>query len=261
MDGGAGKVLTRTLAATAFMAIAVGGIGSARASLFDIGDFLEVDTALANTETLGSGFDIKLAVAVGDFGTGIGKIAAFRFWNPSSDLGEPGALTGSGSQARIHEIYFESGLAPYVFNPEIYRSDELSFSGTKLAPGSPPGILPSWSGTTLWLDRGSNKTPGKTNYEDKEFTGVGEGEWFEIAFSTTLTSAAALSDILGDGPELHARIAMHVGNCDNSNSCVIDTWPPPSIIPLPAALPLYGTGLAVIGFVGWRKKRKAAAQV
>ena len=28
-------------------------------------------------------------------------------------------------------------------------------------------------------------------------------------------------------------------------------------IPLPAALPLYGTGLAVMGFIGWRRKRKA----
>ena len=34
--------------------------------------------------------------------------------------------------------------------------------------------------------------------------------------------------------------------------------PPPELIPLPAALPLYGTGLAVMGFLGWRRKRKAA---
>lgn len=33
-----------------------------------------------------------------------------------------------------------------------------------------------------------------------------------------------------------------------------------SAVPLPAALPLYGAGLAVLGFVGWRKRRKAAAQ-
>ena len=32
-------------------------------------------------------------------------------------------------------------------------------------------------------------------------------------------------------------------------------------IPLPAALPLYGTGLAVMGFLGWRRKRKEAAGV
>jgi len=31
-----------------------------------------------------------------------------------------------------------------------------------------------------------------------------------------------------------------------------------SVVPLPASLPLYGTGLALLGFLGWRKKRKAA---
>lgn len=32
-----------------------------------------------------------------------------------------------------------------------------------------------------------------------------------------------------------------------------------SAVPLPAAFPLYGAGLAVLGFLGWRKKRQAAA--
>lgn len=33
----------------------------------------------------------------------------------------------------------------------------------------------------------------------------------------------------------------------------------PSVVPLPAALPLYGAGVAVLGFIGWRRKRKATA--
>jgi hypothetical protein len=32
-----------------------------------------------------------------------------------------------------------------------------------------------------------------------------------------------------------------------------------SAVPLPAALPLYGAGLAALGFIGWRKRRKSAA--
>ncbi len=35
--------------------------------------------------------------------------------------------------------------------------------------------------------------------------------------------------------------------------------PTTSAIPLPAALPLYGTGLAVMSFLGWRRKRQQAA--
>jgi len=31
-----------------------------------------------------------------------------------------------------------------------------------------------------------------------------------------------------------------------------------SVVPLPAALPLFGTGLAAMGFIGWRRKRKIA---
>ena len=30
-------------------------------------------------------------------------------------------------------------------------------------------------------------------------------------------------------------------------------------VPVPAALPLFGTGLALMGFIGWRRKRKLAA--
>ncbi len=32
-----------------------------------------------------------------------------------------------------------------------------------------------------------------------------------------------------------------------------------SAVPLPAALPLYGAGLAMMGFIGWRKRQKKAA--
>ncbi|WP_169569347.1 hypothetical protein [Sneathiella limimaris] len=32
-----------------------------------------------------------------------------------------------------------------------------------------------------------------------------------------------------------------------------------SAVPLPAALPLYGAGMAILGFLGWRKKRNATA--
>lgn len=31
-----------------------------------------------------------------------------------------------------------------------------------------------------------------------------------------------------------------------------------SVVPLPAALPLYGAGMAIIGFIGWRKRKNSA---
>ncbi|PCI05301.1 MAG: hypothetical protein COB78_01435 [Hyphomicrobiales bacterium] len=29
-------------------------------------------------------------------------------------------------------------------------------------------------------------------------------------------------------------------------------------VPIPAALPLFGTGLAIMGFIGWHRKRRQA---
>jgi len=34
-----------------------------------------------------------------------------------------------------------------------------------------------------------------------------------------------------------------------------------SVVPLPAALPLYGTGLALMGFIGWRRRQKSVVRV
>jgi len=34
----------------------------------------------------------------------------------------------------------------------------------------------------------------------------------------------------------------------------------PTVTPLPAALPLYGAGLGLMGLLSWRRKRKAAAK-
>ncbi len=38
----------------------------------------------------------------------------------------------------------------------------------------------------------------------------------------------------------------------------ISVDPTLSVVPLPAALPLYGAGMAVLGFMGWRRKKQAA---
>ena len=41
-------------------------------------------------------------------------------------------------------------------------------------------------------------------------------------------------------------------------STVPGVWSGPAPVPLPAALPLFATGLGVLGLLGWRRKRRAA---
>jgi len=54
-------------------------------------------------------------------------------------------------------------------------------------------------------------------------------------------------------------IATLVGNAEVDYGFRIKTTAL-SVVPLPAALPLYGAGLAVMGFIGWRRKRKMGAR-
>ncbi len=39
----------------------------------------------------------------------------------------------------------------------------------------------------------------------------------------------------------------------------VPPWEPPPGVPLPASLPLFGTGLALLGTIGWRRKRKTVS--
>jgi len=75
---------------------------------------------------------------------------------------------------------------------------------------------------------------------------IGGGDFFLIGtnFNGTANAAGVLSLFNWDS-----------NNFDNSGSIVANVNGI-SVVPLPAALPLYGTGLAIMGFIGWRRRRK-----
>lgn len=53
--------------------------------------------------------------------------------------------------------------------------------------------------------------------------------------------------------------ASSIGDAYNGSNIGMDLRLELGVVPLPAALPLYGTGLAVMGLLGWNRKRKASA--
>jgi hypothetical protein len=58
-----------------------------------------------------------------------------------------------------------------------------------------------------------------------------------------------------------AKFVADVFSGTIGNTGVIDFGPAPVLVaatPLPAALPLFATGLGALGLLGWRRKRKAA---
>ena len=85
---------------------------------------------------------------------------------------------------------------------------------------------------------------------------------YEVS-STTLTHAAAFNYKPGSDPFFDAAsvgggfpVGLDLGP-NGANAVFADFSV--SAVPLPAAFPLMGSGLALLGFMGWRRKRSAAA--
>jgi hypothetical protein len=81
--------------------------------------------------------------------------------------------------------------------------------------------------------------------------------------ATGLTAATFVADLLnpnmGSNPASPpALFAADVLNTNNGNTGIID-FGAPHAVPLPAALPLFATGIGGLGLLGWRRKRKAQA--
>lgn len=75
--------------------------------------------------------------------------------------------------------------------------------------------------------------------------------WIDLTVSITITAAnALLGSILGIELVNNGGIQM---NWDNVRLELNDSV---TVVPVPPALPLFGTGLALMGFLSWRRKRK-----
>jgi hypothetical protein len=68
--------------------------------------------------------------------------------------------------------------------------------------------------------------------------------------STPMITSATFFVETGDFQDVSSAFALSAGTVEIKS----DTE-----VPLPAALPLFATGLAGLGLLGWRRKRKAAA--
>jgi len=101
-----------------------------------------------------------------------------------------------------------------------------------------------------------------------------DGIWTNI-FTDTTTGTGRLFDVISDisfafgevtglrgtatgqAPGFVPLNNWALGTSFNPTIFNFDTNAAPlSVVPLPAALPLYGTGLAILGFIGWRRQRR-----
>ncbi len=88
-------------------------------------------------------------------------------------------------------------------------------------------------------------------------------EMYDVALSSdgiNFTSIGIFTTLI-NGIDVNGAFAgafsfIKVTNTSKVNSADLDAARGFNVVPIPPALSLFGTGLAIMGFVGWRRKRK-----
>ena len=108
------------------------------------------------------------------------------------------------------------------------------------------------AGATVWA-QGSIRLVYRN---DIPFEGL--GPLLPSVLDLALFNSATLSVNTGVSPDLPGGVQTELSfNIIELEQTSIGG---PSPVPLPAALPLFGTGLGIMGFIGWRRKRRMAAE-
>jgi hypothetical protein len=224
MRNGGGIMKTMCLGQTALVACCLlAGITTASAGTCTATTF---DTYFASAFSCTIG-DLEFSnfTAFGDSVTG-GAVAI-----PSSSI----TITPSGSDATSLDLALSfSSTSPFSVNSN--QTSTLSFDYT-VTPLAGYELIPSSPYFTFY----------SYNYAGTGSVSVNPNESGPIPG----TAPVSQSDII----ELSGGTS---GNIDLTSST--DYWyVEPTATPVPAALPLFGTGLSVMGLLGWRRKRKSAA--
>ena len=126
--------------------------------------------------------------------------------------------------------------------------------------------IPNFSGFQTAVGTCNANAPGSfgTCYTPANFptsaTRSSNGDVITFSFSTPVTSAlsSGFFVVWTDAPDFIDPPMIDIYDSSGDLSTV-STFFSPAATPLPAALPLFATGLGVMGLFGWRKKRKNAA--
>jgi hypothetical protein len=187
-----------------------------------------------------------------------------------------GSFLGSvPAKATTYNFSFaESPSGQIVSSPDYSVTGQI-FTGSADGPGfDVTGITGSITGpnllsisiASLYTANGQNATPPLFNTQ----TGVGytyDNILLTSAPFFTATGGLLFTSNTGDSYEFYASNGLtylsttDFGGCPSTQACnpgVSGTFAL-TATPLPAALPLFASGLGALGLLGWRRKRKNAA--
>lgn len=199
------------------------------------GDKAEVGTA-GNFGTVGSFIN--------------GGALSYDFYKDAAVNGNPSAT------AAIKLSVLNSGFAGDGFGTFVYEPTwNLAAAGVSTAVPTGQWLNASIDGATgnFW----HTGIFGAGNQAGDGSDGFTLSDWVSL-FGNDLLNASIVGISVGVGTYNVDQIA-YFDNVKYSNGNINNVYDfEVAAVPLPAALPLLGAGFAALGFVGWRRKRKAA---
>lgn len=180
-----------------------------------------------------------------------------------------GLLMGSGSAsaAVMHDIsgpYGPGGIEILLgfFNVSSTACDTIGVGGNNCSFDNNADIIAAGVDFSLMVP--SSISAGG-------FTEITEQDLDSLTYIRSAQFALELSAFTLEGYGIETHNDVDVGTVENpadffadNGENLITIWDGedfepvvPAAVPLPAALPLYGTALGLIGLVGWRKRRNA----
>lgn len=169
----------------------------------------------------------------------------------STQLGVGGAFDGFNyaTSAQVETFWTNAGIPTISVLGDFQAANFTPVSQlTNLIGGIlDTTVLPFSNGLTATTGFSTDFFGNTTPFRVTGRLQLCEGHTFPNGFTCPSSAVAALwNNTLSD----------NLGDSTTGSYLVMDTNS--TVVPLPAALPLYGTGLAVMGFIGWRRRRKVA---
>jgi len=212
---------------------------------FALGVGISVSPLLSKADTLTVDFSQNNSCGMNLGCSGSGLLAVATITDVSGGVTVDITLKDSGFR------FFQAGNPPMIG----FQPTPTGLSGTTAAMDDLGGITRTWGLYSSFNSGGPGIFLAAVGYDPKDNIPFS----FDIIF--TLANVAT-SDFTANGSGYIMGLDMCRLNANNDGCAVtgfVGGLLAPQSVPLPATLPLFATGLAGLGLLGWRRKQKTVA--